>query len=286
MVTQADFGASGTGGDIEVKGDRIRLVGEDGDPTGPVFTASARGEGQAGNIRVNASESLYLRNAQIDTFSEQQSGGNIDITAERILLEGERGGNITTQVLAGEGTGGNINLNASSYIIAFDDTDILASSPEGTGGNIVLQTPAFFGENISINDQSAGTLLNILNNRVDVDATGRIDGSVSTPDVSLVENNVSELSEELVDTETLVANSCIVRSDDTAGQFTTTGREGASQDPSSEVFQTYTLSSIESVQPEQPITSIAEPSEVYHLSNGQRFLSRPCNIDSTNRDSQ
>ena len=269
-----------------MNGDHIRLIGEDGDPVGPLFTASARGEGQAGNIRVNASEELYLRNAQIDTFSEQQSGGNITVTAERILLEGEIGGNITTQVLAGEGTGGNVILNASSYIIAFDDTDILASSPEGTGGNIVLQTPAFFGENISINDQSVGTLLNVLNDRVDVNATGRINGSVSTPDVSLVENNISELSEDLADTDFLVANSCIVRSEGTAGQFITTGREGPSQNPDSEVFHTYTLSSIESVQPEQPAISIAEPSEVYSLSNGQIFLSRPCDVNQTERNSQ
>lgn len=275
IATQADYGTQGTGGDIEVNGNRIRLIGDDTAPIGPLFTASARGEGNAGNIRVTAAEELYLSNAQFDTFSERRSGGDITVVADRILLEGSRGGNITTQVFSGKGTGGNITLNAESYIVALDDTDILGSSPGGRGGNIIFQTPAFFGEKISLNDRSAGTLLNVLNNRVDVNATGRIDGSVSTPDVSLVENNLTELADTLVDADALVANSCIAPDDITIGQFTVVGREATPQAPD-DFLNTYRLVSVEPAQIGPATAAVSEPSAAYRLINGQMLLSKPC----------
>ena len=276
VITQANLGARGTGGDINVSAAKISLLGEAEAPTGPLFSASATGESNTGNIQVVASDELYLRNAQFETFSEQRSGGNITVVADRILLEGPSGGNLTTQVLSGEGTGGNITLDAKTYIIAFDDTDILSSSPEGTGGNITFQTPAFFGENISINSRSTDTLLGVSNGRVDVNATGRVDGSVSTPDVSLVENNLTELTETLVDTDVLVASSCIVRNSDISGQFVTTGSEGLAQSPDDDIFNTYSLSSIE---PAQAASTelITEPHAAYRLSDGRILLSKPCN---------
>ena len=280
ISTQAAFDAEGTGGDIELQAARVRLTGDDDVTVGPFIKASAREEANAGNIRVFASEKLYLRNSQLDTFSERQSGGDITVVADRILLEGVLGGNITTQVFSGGGTGGNITLDADSYILAFDNTDILASSPDGTGGNIRLQTPVFFGENISINDRSTGLLLNVLNDQVDVNATGRIDGTVSSPDVSLVENNFSKLTTAIIDPDTLLSSSCIVRVNDDIGRFKFITKEGISQGPNDDFFNHYALSSIETVEPEQT-SAIREPSQVYQLSNGQKLLSNPCSISNS-----
>ena len=279
LGTSTIFTASGTpqraGGDIEISASRIRLIGEASDRVGPDLAASSTDGGIAGNIRIFATEELYLSNGQIEAVSQQRSGGNVTVDSDRILLEGAIGGNITTQVFSGEGTGGNITLNADSYIVALDDTDILASSPDGTGGNIAFQTPAFFGENIVINDRSAGSLTNVFNNRVDVNATGQVDGSVSTPDVSFVENELSELTETLVDPDTLVASSCIVRSDQASGAFAITGREGLTQGPDSSVFHSYSLSNIENTQAVAG-TVVDEPQAAYRLNDGRLVLSQFC----------
>ncbi|MCC5670770.1 hypothetical protein LC653_45225 [Nostoc sp. CHAB 5784] len=118
-------------------------------------------------------------------------------------------------------------------IVAFDDSDILAYAPGGAGGNITLDTPAFFGENYSP-ASSRNDPLNTLdrNNRVDINATGAFDGAITLPDVSFIQNSLSELPENQINTDSLLANSCIVRrNQSTKGTFTIIGTGGLPQRP-------------------------------------------------------
>jgi hypothetical protein len=53
----------------------------------------------------------------------------------------------------------------------------------------------------------------LLNNgKVDVNASGTVSGSISgVPDVSFLQNSIIQLPQNLIDINTLLASSCIVR---------------------------------------------------------------------------
>ncbi|MEH1839517.1 MAG: filamentous hemagglutinin N-terminal domain-containing protein, partial [Nostoc sp.] len=171
--------------------------------------AESNGAAPSGNVTINTGN-LTARNGTIATSSEQSSGGGITITADKIRLFGDS--DITTNVNQGAGGGGNINLKADS-ILAFDDSDILAFARDGKGGDITLDTRAFFGENYrpAPRNTDPGRLDLDRNNRVDINATGAVSGIITIPDVSFIQNSLTELPENQINTESILANSCIVR---------------------------------------------------------------------------
>ncbi|MEM8615055.1 MAG: hypothetical protein AAGF93_23825 [Cyanobacteria bacterium P01_H01_bin.105] len=96
------------------------------------------------------------------------------------------------------------------------------------------------------------------------------------PDVSFIQNTLTELPDNLVNPETLVSNSCIVRSNDTASSFTITGSDGL---PSNSPQASYSLSNVRPV-PDTDIdhnVSVAEPRSLYQLTDGRLVMSRECN---------
>jgi large exoprotein involved in heme utilization and adhesion len=102
-------------------------------------------------------------------------------------------------------TGGDIDLKADS-ILAFDDSDILAYARNGTGGDITLNTPAFFGENYRPAPRNTDPDTLDLNNQVDVNAELVLySGVITTPDVSFIQNSLTELPENQIDTDSLLA---------------------------------------------------------------------------------
>jgi filamentous hemagglutinin family protein len=245
------------------------------------------GAGTSGDIRINTGNITAI-NGTIATSSEQSSGGDITITASKIYLFGDS--DITTNVDQGTGGGGDIKLTADS-IIAFDDSDILTFAPEGTGGNITLDTRVFFGENYSpasSRNDPPDTLDR--NNRVDVNATGTLSSGVITlPDTTFIQNSLTELPENQIDTDSLLANSCIVRRNQpTRGSFTITGFGGLPQRPGDAQMSSFPTVDVETLptdstpsttnpnRPWQKGDPIVEPQGVYRLPNGKLVLSREC----------
>jgi filamentous hemagglutinin family protein len=275
IYTQVDSSGIGNAGPIFINAEHIivRNVG--------IISSSNSGNGNAGNISIRNVDTLTLdsngftnlpNGNEIVTFSERGSGGEIYIDARQIRLAGDS--DIRTNVNSGGGSSGNI-IVASGSIVALDDSDILAFSADGRGGNITLDTPAFFGENYSANSSS---LLED-NNRVDINATGRLaSGSVAIPDVSFVENNLTELTDNLVNPDSIVANSCIARSDNAASTFTLTGSDRLPQAPTESTATLYpsgTVQPIPSPTAFEP-TFITEPQAIYQLSDGRLVMSRNC----------
>jgi large exoprotein involved in heme utilization and adhesion len=269
---------SGDAGDLTI--DTGRLLVRDG----AELSTNSLGEGLAGNINITVRDTLKANNGTITTASEQSSGGDITITADKIRLYGD--GDITTFVAqGGAGGGGNITLTAGS-IIAFDDSDILAYAPDGKGGDLNLNTPVFFGENYSpasSRNDPPKTLDG--NNRVDVAASGII----TTPDVSFIQNSLTELPDNQINTDSLLANSCIVRRNQpTRGSFTITGTGGLPQRPGDAQMSSFPTVDIETLpsdgtptntnpnRPWQKGDPIVEPQGVYRLPNGKLVLSREC----------
>ncbi|MUG96797.1 filamentous hemagglutinin N-terminal domain-containing protein [Scytonema sp. UIC 10036] len=315
-TVSADTLGNGRGGNIEVTADRVELEGVSasgqsstlgsetrgngssaraGDVTlktrilnirdGGFISTFASNQGQAGNITIRVDERLSARDGSIFTSSQRSSGGSVDIKAQDIRLFGNS--DIFTSVFSGVGSGGNIQLTANS-IIAFDDSDILAFARDGRGGNITLNTRAFFGENYR--PAPRGTEPRTLdgNQQVDVNATGEISsGVILLPDTTSIQNNLAELPNNLIDTNALIANSCIARSSRNDGTFTITGSGGIPYHPgdlSASQYSTGTIRGVENTHTSSNSTHplwqkgdpIIEPSGVYRLANGKLVMSREC----------
>ncbi|AUB43194.1 Large exoprotein involved in heme utilization or adhesion (plasmid) [Nostoc flagelliforme CCNUN1] len=276
--------SNGVGGNIRVNATQSLDLSN-----GVRLLAESNGAAPAGKVTINTGNLTATNNSTIATSSELSSGGDITITASDIRLFGDS--DIRTNVASGAGGGGNIKLTANS-IIAFDDSDILAYADDdgGKGGNITLDTRAFFGENyspVSSRNDPPNTLDG--NNRVDVNATGAINGVITLPDVSFIQNSLNELPENQINTDSLLANSCIVRRNQpTKGSFTITGTGGLPQRPGDAQMSSFptvdietlpsdsTLSTTNPNRPWQKGDPIVEPQGVYRLSNGELVMSREC----------
>ncbi|WAL61470.1 two-partner secretion domain-containing protein [Thermocoleostomius sinensis] len=206
-------GSTGDGGRITVNSTNLTLTDR------ARISARSEGTGIAGDIEINASGLLEARNGDIETIATNSSGGDINVEADRIQLYGDSDIRTNSSV-----DGGNITLSASS-ILAFDDSDIIAAAGN-QGGDITLNTAAYFGENYQADtvDQDPESLEG--NDRADINASGAQPGNITTPDTSLVQNSLTELPDTAIDTDTLVANSCVVRSENGSNTFTITGTGG------------------------------------------------------------
>jgi large exoprotein involved in heme utilization and adhesion len=271
---------SGDAGELRI--DTGRLLVRDG----AIISSRSRGEGVAGDINITARDTLQADDGTISTNTSRSAGGVIAIKAGNIRLVGDS--DITTNVNSGTGGGGNIYLEAGS-ILAFDDSDILAFARDGRGGDITLDTPAFFGENYRPAPRNTDPATLNRNNRVDINATGAVSGIITTPDVSFIQNSLTELPENQINTDNLLANSCIVRrNQQTRGSFTVTGTGGLPQRPGDTQMSSFPTVDVETLPSDGTASNtnpnrswqkgdpIVEPQGVYLLSNGKLVLSREC----------
>jgi filamentous hemagglutinin family protein len=278
---EAESHGSGDARDLTIVTGRLLVSG------GAIISSLSTQEGTAGDIKITARDTLQADNGTIATFSEQSSGGDINITASNIRLFGNS--DITTRVNSGVGDSGDIDLKADS-ILAFDDSDILAYAENGTGGDINLETPAFFGENYRPAPRNTNPRTLDLNNQVDVNADSNINpGNITRPDTTFIQNSLTELPDNQINTDSLLANSCIVRRNQpTRGSFTITGTGGLPQRPGDAQMSSYPTVDIETLpsddtssttnpkRPWQKGDPIVEPQGVYRLPNGKLVLSREC----------
>ena len=274
----------GKGGNLTIDADTLQLK-DDGR-----ITARSDGTGEAGDININVKDNFNADNGQVLTQAEQSSGGNINITAgKNIFLRNNS--DIKTTLSTTTGSGGDITLNANN-IVALEDSDILAFAPEGTGGDITFNTRAFlsdslFSPTLQTTDRASLDTLDG-NNRVDVNASGSIrSGTISgVTDTSFLQDSLTELPENPIDTEALVASSCVVRSKERNGTFFITGTSGLPYRPGDAVSSRYSAVKVQSVPDDTSAIKprrkwkigdpIVEPTGVYRLENGRLILSRKC----------
>ncbi|NEO99370.1 MAG: hypothetical protein F6K58_11945, partial [Symploca sp. SIO2E9] len=263
----------GQGGDVQITADNLEVL------NGASLSAGSRGQGNAGNVVLNIRDRIQARDGTIATNAEFNAGGQIQIAAGTIFLFDDS--DIQTFVNSGAEDGGNITITANA-LVALDDSDILAFSVDGRGGAIDLSQTTLFSQNLNLTSEnlSREELFALDgNNRVDINATGGTEsGQVSINDASFIENNIAELSDNLVNPETLVANSCIIRSDETTGTLTVTGGDSLPQQPDSPEV-TYSLGTVQTIPDTEQVSTnntIIEPQGVYRLANGRLVMSREC----------
>ncbi len=236
--------SGGTGGSINVRAESLSIS------NGAQINAESRGQGRAGNIKIDVEGALNANNGSILTSAEQSSGGAINITAKDIRLFDDS--DIATNVFNGTGGGGNINLTANT-IIALDDSDILSFAGDGKGGNITFNTEGFFSKPLYNPSSSTNSNANALteldnNNRVDVNASGVVSGTVTgVPDTRFIQDSLTDLPDNQIDTNTIIANSCVVRSNQQNGTFLITGSGGLPINPSDAPLSNYSTGSIRSI---------------------------------------
>ena len=270
-IAASTFG-QGNAGKLEIKANSLNL------DNNAFISSVSETNFDAGDITLNIANSIQATDSSISTSSTQSSGGNLTINAGDIKLRGNS--DLTSDIASGQGSGGNINITADS-VIAFDDSDIFASAPEGKGGNITLNTPAYFGENFTLNSLTADPSTLDNNSRADVNATGAVSGSVAIPDVSFIQNSLNDLPNNSINTDELVANSCVVPvGNRSQGKFIITGTESLPVRPGDNLPFKYPTGEVRNV-PEkptgwQPGNPIIEPQGAYRLANGKLVLSRQC----------
>ena len=146
IQTQVQAGAVGDAGDIRITTGSFSL--KDNQGVGSLLLANTRGQGNAGNITVEAQSNISLEDTSTIQTQVQAgavgNAGNINITTTNLSLIGESQGS-NSSLLAnsvGDGSGGNINVNASGNISLNNYGLVLskASAGEGDAGDIIINS--------------------------------------------------------------------------------------------------------------------------------------------------
>jgi filamentous hemagglutinin family protein len=261
-------------GDVIINTDQL-FVGN-----GASISVNSQGAGRAGNLFVSARSVELNGGGQIVATSNSGNGGNIDFQiSNTLLLRNNSQISTTAGTAQGNGNGGNISINAQ-FIVAnpSENSDIAANAFSGKGGNIKIDTKGIFG----IKPRMRLTPLSDITASSDFGISGTV--TLNTPDAD-PSRGTTTLPTGLVDTNALIANSCIARTS-RQGRFMITGVGGVAAQPddlANSSFPTYELvpdtARSQTTAPSSALRSdgaITEPDGVYRLANGEVVLGRSC----------
>lgn len=274
MVSSVNQRANGKGGDIDITTNNLDIRGDNA-----VIFSGSTGTGEAGDIRISANFlEINGKRSRIISFTNAGNGGDITLDIADLLLL-RRGGLISTTAGRSQagGDGGNININ-SKFIIAIpeENSDISANAYTGTGGNVQINSQGIFG----IESRPKPT------EKSDITASSELGVSsvpiINAPDTSSIQNSFTRLSPNVIDTNALIANSCISRSSKQEGTFFITG-SGALRNSRNDVSTSiYSTGEVRNVEPTSRTwkkgDAIVEPQGVYRLADGGLVLSRECQL--------
>ncbi|MBN3963297.1 filamentous hemagglutinin N-terminal domain-containing protein [Nostoc sp. NMS8] len=263
--------AVGNAGNINLTTDSLYLS------NGGQLSTSSVGQGKAGDININSASTTLDNQGIIAAVTNSGDGGNINLTAsDRLILRRGSGISTTAGTAQSGGDGGNINID-SRFIVAIpkENSDITANAFTGTGGNVKINSQGIFG----IESRPKPTEKSDITASSEQGVSGVI--SINAPDTSSIQNSFTELP-PVIDTNALIANSCISRaSKRQENSFTITGSGALTNNrPDNALVSNYTTGEVRGVE----ITSrlwkkgdpIIEPQGLYRTSNGQLLLSREC----------
>ncbi|NJO65866.1 MAG: filamentous hemagglutinin N-terminal domain-containing protein, partial [Richelia sp. RM2_1_2] len=193
-------GSRGQGGNIII--DPITMTIRDG----AKIAVDSQGEGTGGNVQL-AAGLLTLDNGQISAETRTNTGGDINLNLEDLLLL--RNGSKISTTAGNEqfgGDGGNIIIN-TPFIVAFpkENSDITANAFTGTGGEVKINSQGIFG----IEPRTQQTAQSDITASSQLGVSGNV--NLTTPDNSDIQNSLIELLENPIDSEALIASSCVVR---------------------------------------------------------------------------
>jgi filamentous hemagglutinin family protein len=214
---------TGDGGNIEILSKRLAIADE------AQISVNEEGIGKAGNINITTDFLTLDSQGQITASTQSGNGGNIDLTANNLLILRRESDIRTDAGVAGAGgDGGNIDIFAR-FIIATpsENSDITANAFEGKGGNINITTDGIFG--IEFRQQPTS--------QSDITASSRF-GLNGTVFLNILEVNpvygLAKLPSTTVDSASLIAQDvCAIKEDRVAGgsSFALVGKGGLPNNP-------------------------------------------------------
>ncbi len=257
VFTQTTANSTGNAGNINI--DTGQLIIKDG----AAIVTTTWGQGSAGNIWVQARDSIRVTNSKILSGVAQGArgdtgrigeGGSINLTTGSLFLT-DRGvvdaktlsgnaGNIKMQVrdlllmrnnsqisasagtIEAGGDGGNISISAPFVVaVPSENSDIRANAHTGTGGRLDITANGIFGFQVQRQDTPDS----------DISASSRfgVQGSVTlnTPDVD-PSRGLTNLPTEVVDASNQMAQNCRPgRAASEQSSFVVTGRGGLPPNP-------------------------------------------------------
>ncbi|MDF5714503.1 MAG: filamentous hemagglutinin N-terminal domain-containing protein [Rhizonema sp. NSF051] len=256
---------------------------------GARISVNSAGTGNAGNINLFAGTLTLDNGGLISAQTVSSQGGNINLPLGNILLL-RRGSSISTNagIAQARGDGGNININAP-FIVAVPDenSDITANAYSGRGGRVQINAQGVIG----IQNRSQQTP----ESDITASSTLGVQGVVNIfiPDPNILRDNLTQLPENIIDANTLVANSCIARRhNQSGGTFFVVGNGGLPERPGEATLSRYSTgtirtipnggekatlpSSTNSVRPWKNGDPIIAAQGIYRLANGDLVLGREC----------
>ncbi len=258
--------------------------------------------GAAGDIDIRADKIELNNQGKLVAETDSGKGGMIDLQLQDFLVLRRKSSISTTAGTAGTGgDGGNIYIK-SPFVIAvpLENSDITANAFNGSGGNIKVEAVGIFGltprtredlvslldtddpfqldpEKLSSNDITAISQTN-----------SNLEGilAINTLDNRSMQNSLTKLPQNLLNTDVIIANSCVVRSNKQNGTFVIMGKAGFPYSPGEAVPSDYSIFEVRALPDDTSPTqsrsrrtigdSIVEATGIYRLENGEQVLSREC----------
>ncbi|MBC1221584.1 filamentous hemagglutinin N-terminal domain-containing protein [Nostoc sp. UCD121] len=264
-------GANGKGGDIDIATNNLDIRDD------AQIISGSLGTGDAGNIKINANVLKIIgKLSAIASSTNAGNGGDINLNIADLLLLRD-GAFISTTAGRSQagGDGGNININ-SKFIVAIpkENSDIKANAYTGSGGKVQINSQGIFG----IESRPQPT------EKSDITASSELGVSgitnINAPDTNSIQNNFTGASPNVIDTNALIANSCISRSSKQGGTFFITGSGALRNSPGNGLISVYSTGEVRNIEPTSPAWKkgdpIIEAEGLYRLTNGKLLLSRGC----------
>jgi large exoprotein involved in heme utilization and adhesion len=210
----------GQAGDIRVNADRaIFISGTDRLEESSGLYSASRTDSAAGDIFVTTPRLTLNNRATLRTDSNTVDGGDININTNVLLLRRNSNISATAGLTQGAGNGGNINLFSNVIVtVAKENSDITANAFSGSGGTVNIQTNGLFG----IAPRPKPTPLSDITASSDRGVQGTI--AITQPDIR-PEQGLLQLPGDILDASNQIGQSCPnARNNRPVGQFIVTGR--------------------------------------------------------------
>jgi len=202
------------GGNVEIK--TQSFTAEDG------AGVSVLSPGNAGNLKLIANFILLSDRAFLEATSLLGEGGNLRIQAQTLQLRQNARINTSAGLTGGNGSGGNIRINADFIIgVLSENSDIRANAFAGSGGRVDITTKGIYGLKFQLKDTPFS----------DITASSQfgVNGTVTINALNIDPNRGStDLPTNLVDPSNQIAQSCNPnqQASQQLNRFIITGRGG------------------------------------------------------------
>ncbi|MBD2203392.1 filamentous hemagglutinin N-terminal domain-containing protein [Calothrix sp. FACHB-1219] len=270
LLASAEPNSTGNAGDMRINTPQL-LVNN-----GAEVLVNARGTGNAGIMTINAdtirldNKAALNANTRSPNKDPNREQATINLNTQNLTLR--QGSSITTNATGENVIGGNINID-TKFLVAVENSRISANSDNSRGGRVIVNA-----EGVFVGSQPSD-VSQFITATSGVGLSGTVD--VNSPDNSSIQNSLTELSPNLIDTNALIASSCIARGTQRQeNSFIITGSGALPANRPGVLISNYTTGEVRSIattaRPWKKGDPIIEAQGFYRLNNGKLLLSREC----------